>query len=54
MAQIDIENEISNLNSTKTGTIDGIPAKRLKDALDICSEYLLKIWNNEIVENGNF
>ena len=50
----DIENEISNLDSTKTRTINGIPTKRLKDASDICSEYLLKIWNNEIVENGYF
>ena len=54
VTQKDIENEISNLDSTKTGTINGIPTKRLKDASDICSEYLLKIWNNEIVENGYF
>ena len=45
VTQKDIENEISNLDSTKTGTINGIPTKRLKDASDICSEYLLKIWN---------
>ena len=54
VTQNDIENEISNLDSTKNGTVNGIPTKRLKDASDICSEYLVKIWNNEIIENGTF
>ena len=33
----DIENEISNLDSTKNGTIHGIPTKHPKDASDICT-----------------
>ena len=54
VSQIDIKNEISNLDCTKNGTVDSIPTKRLKDTSEICSEYLLKVWNNEIVENGSF
>ena len=43
----DIENEISNLNSSKQGTFNNIPTKCLKESSDICSKYLLNIWNNE-------
>ena len=50
----DIENEISNLNSSKQGTFNNIPTKCLKESSDICSKYLLNIWNNEIVTNGYF
>ena len=49
-----IENEISNLNSSKQGTFKNIPTKCLKESSDICSKYLLNIWNNEIVRNGYF
>ena len=31
-----------------------IPAKQLKQAIDIISEPLMHIWNNEIVENKKF
>ena len=54
VSQIYIKNEISNLDCTKNGTVHSIPTKRLKDTSEICSEYLLKVWNNEIVENGSF
>ena len=50
----DTENEISNLNSSKQGTFNNIPTKCLKESSDICSKYLLNIWNNEIVRNGYF
>ena len=49
-----IENEISNLNNSKQGTFNNIPTKYLKESSDICSKYLLNIWNNEIVRNGYF
>ena len=54
VTQNDIEIEISNLDSTKNGTVNSIPTKHLKDASNICSEYLLKCLNNEIIENGSF
>lgn len=51
---IDIKNEISKLDQNKVGTHRNIPAKHLKETSDVCSEYLLNIWNKEIIDNRNF
>ena len=50
----DIETEIRNLNPKKAGTHQNIPTKIFKLASNICSESLLKIWNNEIVGKSSF
>ena len=49
----EILSEISSLDSKKAGTFKTIPTKHLKETSDICSEYLLNVWNNEIVLNHN-
>ena len=50
----DIRKEISKLDSAKNGTFKNIPTKHLKGASEICNEYLLQIWNEEIIKNGTF
>ena len=50
----EILSEISSLDSKKAGTFKNIPTKHLKETCDICSEYLLNVWNNEIVLNHCF
>ena len=50
----EILSEISSLDSKKAGTFKNIPTKHLKETSDICSEYLLNVWNNEIVLNHCF
>ena len=46
--------EINNLNSRKAGTFMDIPAKQLTQAVDIITEPLTHIWNEEIVKNRKF
>ena len=49
-----IEKEILKLNSKKANTFNGIPTRILKESEVICSNYLLNIWNDEIVEQNGF
>ena len=49
-----ITSEINRLKSKKSGTFMNIPAKQLKCTVDIISEPLMNIWNNEIIRNGYF
>ena len=50
----DIKQEVSNLNSKKTGTFGNISTKMLKSSSEICNKVLTNIWNFEILENHNF
>ena len=50
----EIKFEINGLNKNKAGTFMNIPAKQLKQAVDIINECLMNIWNNEIVQNKKF
>ena len=50
----DIRLEIKNLNSKKACTFMSIPAKHLKQAVNIISEPLMVVWNAEIVKNKKF
>ena len=50
----EIATEVNKLNNKKLGTFNNIPAKHLKESSEICKEYLLKIWNDEILENQSF
>ena len=50
----EILSEITSLDSKKAGTFKNIPTKHLKESSGICSEYLLNVWNNEIVQNHCF
>ena len=50
----DIELELKKLKSNKASTYKNIQAKQIKQTSDICSESLMKIWNNEIVRNKIF
>ena len=48
-----METEIKCLNKNKPTTFNNIPAKHLKQANDICSPLLTKIYN-DTKENGDF
>ena len=50
----DIRLELKNLNSQKAGAFMSIPAKHLKQTIDIICESLMNIWNTEIVQNKLF
>ena len=50
----EITNEINMLNKKKAGTFGNIPAKHLKESANICNTYLLKIWNEEILQTQSF
>ena len=50
----DIRKEINNLNKNKVGTFMNIPVKHLRQTMDIISEPLTRIWNEEIVQRKNF
>ena len=50
----DVEKSIGNLNSSKVGTFENIPAKYLKATSDICSPFLQYIWKNELILNKTF
>ena len=50
----EVETSIGNLNSSKVGTFENIPAKCLKVTSDICSSFLTAIWNHELILNEKF
>ena len=50
----DIQNEVCNLNSKKTGTFGNITTKVLKDSSDICNSVLQDVWNYEILGKQYF
>ena len=50
----DIEKEILNLDRKKNGTFKNIPTKILKETSSICSETLLQIWNEQIINLKTF
>ena len=50
----DIALEIRKLKTNKAGTFMNIPVKDLKQAVEIISEPLMKIWNEEMVKNKKF
>ena len=50
----EIRLEIKALNGKKTGTFMNIPAKQLKQVIDLVCEPLMHIWNDEIVVNKKF
>ena len=50
----DIEKEIFNLDGNKKGTFKNIPTKRLKETSSICSETLLRIWNEQLINLKTF
>ena len=45
----EVYKEVSNLNSSKASPSNTIPPKLLKETSDVCSSYLLRVWNEEIV-----
>lgn len=46
--------ELNMLDSSKNGTHGDIPAKCLKNVSNECSEYLVRVWNEEIVALSTF
>ena len=50
----DISEEITNLDSKKTGTFKNIPSRRIKYVSDLCSPVLANIWNEKILLNRSF
>ena len=50
----DIEVELRNLKTKKASTFMNIPAKHIKQVVDIIAEPLMQIWNREIVDNKKF
>ena len=50
----DIEFEVKSLKTKKASTFMNIPAKRLKQVVEIIVEPLMQIWNNEIVDGRKF
>ena len=50
----DIDKELKSLKTKKASTFLNIPVKHLKQVIDIISEPLVQIWNNEIIENEKF
>lgn len=50
----DIRNEIKCLKPNKAGTFKNIPTKQLKQVVEIVSEPLMIIWNEEIIKNKEF
>ena len=50
----DIETELKALKTKKACTFLGIPAKHLKQVIDIIKKPLMQIWNNEVIENKKF
>ena len=49
-----IKYEIDHLDQKKPGTLKNISSEQLKKVIDIVSEPLMHIWNNEIVQNKIF
>ena len=55
--EVDIQTiklELTKLEIKKIGTYMNIPTKHLKQSIDIISEPLQKIWNNEIIDKMTF
>ena len=50
----DFKKEIQKLDQNKSTTYKGIPAKALKLALDESNEFLVKVWNEEILVSSLF
>ena len=50
----DVKQEIKKLNNNKSGTFMNIPAKQLKQTVDIICEPLKNIWNEEVIQNKIF
>ena len=50
----DIDFEIKSLKTGKASTFLGIPAKHLKQVIEIIVEPLMQIWNIEVIENYKF
>ena len=50
----DLKKEIQNLDQNKSTTHKGIPAKALKLALDESNEFLVKVWNEEVLVSSFF
>ena len=49
----EVENELSNLNSRKANTSNGIPTKMLKDTSDVCGP-VLHFLINQAISDGEF
>ena len=54
VSNLDIEREISHLNTKKVGTFGNIPTKVLKESSNVCNSTLKHIWNYEILGKQNF
>ena len=50
----DIQKEIKLLSNKKAGTFMNIPTKQLKRSVDIISQPLMEIWNDDIIRNKKF
>ena len=50
----EILSEINNLNNKKVGSYKNIPTKILKESSEISSEYLTKIWNEQVIMQKNY
>ena len=54
VSNLDIEREISHLNTKKVGTFGNIPTKVLQESSNVCNSTLKDIWNYEILGKQNF
>ena len=54
VSNLDIEREISHLNTKKVGTFGNIPTKVLKESFNVYNSTLKDIWNYEISGKQNF
>ena len=50
----EMESELKSIDTSKAYPMMDIPPKRLKDVIDIISEPLLNIWNEEVVGSSTF
>ena len=50
----DVKQEIIKSSNKKSGTFMNIPSKQLKQTVDISSEPLKSIWNDEVIQNKLF
>ena len=46
--------EINKLDIKKQGTVGNIPTVRLKEMSGVCDPFLVKIWNEEIIDQKKF
>ena len=54
VSNLDIEREISHLNTKKVGTFGNIPTMILKESSNVCNSTLKDIWTYEILRKQNF